>query len=83
MTRALGIVRNLDPLGRIVIPAEIREMLHIGKGDPVSITSDGVSVTIRKYAPGCIFCDSLERLELFRDKKICRDCKDKLTGGGE
>lgn len=76
-----GIVRNLDSLGRVVIPAEMREMLHIGKGEPVSITTDGISVTLRKYAPGCTFCDSLEKLDEFMGKKVCRSCKAKIAGG--
>jgi len=31
--KATGIVRHVDNLGRIVIPAEIRRMLHIKEGD--------------------------------------------------
>lgn len=76
-----GTVRNLDSLGRVVIPAEMREMLHIGKGEPVSITTDGISITVRKYAPGCTFCDSLERLDLFMGKQVCQKCKAKITEG--
>ncbi|UHA74437.1 AbrB/MazE/SpoVT family DNA-binding domain-containing protein [Paenibacillus sp. 481] len=83
MSIAVGIVRNIDELGRIVIPAEMRQMLHMGKGDPVVITSDNVSVTLRKYAPGCTFCDSLDRLLDFKGKKICSHCKVRILNGGE
>lgn len=76
-----GTVRNLDSLGRVVIPAEMREMLHIGKGEPVSITTDGTSVTLTKYAPGCTFCDSLERLDSFKGKPVCQKCKAKIAEG--
>jgi len=31
--KALGIVRRIDDLGRIVIPKEIRRNLHINEGD--------------------------------------------------
>ncbi|MCY7485416.1 AbrB/MazE/SpoVT family DNA-binding domain-containing protein [Paenibacillus alvei] len=83
MTKLSGFVRNVDALGRLVIPSEIRETLHIDKGVPLSITSDGVSITIRKHVLSCTFCEGLEHLESFMDKKVCRKCKDKLMGGCE
>ena len=33
--RAIGIVRRVDDLGRIVIPKEIRRTLRIREGDPL------------------------------------------------
>ena len=35
-----GIVRNVDPLGRIVIPKEIRKVMAINEGDPLEIVKD-------------------------------------------
>lgn len=35
--KATGIVRRIDDLGRIVIPKEIRRILHIREGDPLEI----------------------------------------------
>lgn len=36
-----GIIRRIDPLGRIVIPKEIRKVLHIEDSDPLEISLSG------------------------------------------
>ena len=38
--KATGVVRRIDDLGRIVIPKEIRRVLHIKEGDPLEIYTD-------------------------------------------
>ena len=48
--KATGIVRRIDELGRIVIPKEIRRILHIGEGDPIEIFTDDDRVVLKKYA---------------------------------
>ncbi len=48
-----GIVRYLDPLGRIVIPKEIRDLLCFGKDDPIEIIKINNTVILRKYKEGC------------------------------
>lgn len=50
--KATGIVRRIDPMGRIVVPKEIRGTLGIKDNDPVEIyvTGDG-EVVIKKYHP--------------------------------
>ena len=50
--KATGIVRRIDGLGRIVIPKEIRRILHIREGDPLEIytSADGL-VSFKKYSP--------------------------------
>lgn len=44
-----GIVRKVDPLGRIVIPIEMRRTLRLEVGDPFEIFVDGDSVILKKY----------------------------------
>jgi AbrB family transcriptional regulator (stage V sporulation protein T) len=48
--KATGIVRRIDELGRIVIPKEIRRVLHIREGDPIEIFTDDDRVVLKKYA---------------------------------
>ena len=48
-----GIVRKVDDLGRIVLPAEMRRLLELDKSD-VEIFLDGSKVVIRKYSPNGI-----------------------------
>jgi len=42
------IVRKIDDLGRIVIPAETRRLLGIHEGDELSIGVDGDRIVMRK-----------------------------------
>ncbi len=42
-----GIVRKMDPLGRIVIPIEARKTLEWFEGTPISITPFGSYVLLR------------------------------------
>lgn len=44
-----GIVRKVDPLGRIVVPKELRRTLDINTDDPMEIFVDGDKVILQKY----------------------------------
>lgn len=44
-----GVVRKLDPLGRVVIPKELRRNLQIAERDPMEILIDGDRIILRKY----------------------------------
>jgi len=46
-----GIVRKIDDLGRIVVPAEMRRVLGIREGDELEISLDGDHVEIRPRIP--------------------------------
>lgn len=50
--KATGVVRRIDDLGRIVIPKEIRKILHIKEGDPLEIFTDKEGgIILKKYSP--------------------------------
>lgn len=72
--KTTGIVRNLDELGRVVIPKEIRKKLNIEQKDPIEIYLDGNSIILKKFESGCIFCNSSKDLSLYREKLICKKC---------
>ena len=46
-----GIIRRIDPLGRIVIPKEIRKVLHIEDSDPLEISLSGKKIILERYYP--------------------------------
>ena len=48
---AIGVVRKVDSLGRLVLPAELRNFYHIGKEEDVEIvpTKDGILLKKPSY----------------------------------
>lgn len=48
--RAIGIVRRIDDLGRVIIPREIRKSMNIREGDPLEIYTDqNGCIIFKKY----------------------------------
>ena len=45
----IGVIKEIDKLGRLVIPKEFRERLNIGKEVEVLITENGVLVRNPEY----------------------------------
>ena len=62
--KSVGIIRKVDDLGRIVLPAELRRTLDIAEQDAMEIYVDGASVVLRKYEETCIFCGSSQVIGL-------------------
>ncbi len=67
-----GIVRNLDNLGRVTLPIELRRNLDIDIKDPVEIFVDGDSIVLKKYVPVDIFTGSKDDLLEYRGKMISK-----------
>lgn len=79
MIKPTGITRKVDELGRIVIPMEVRNRLHITEKDPLEIFVDGSSIVLKKFNSSCIFCGSDKNLLSFDNKLICSNCKEKIS----
>ena len=76
--KATGIVRQVDELGRIVIPIELRRVLDINVKDSLEIYVDNESVILKKYEVSCAFCGEREDLISLNGKCICPNCLAKL-----
>lgn len=48
--KSTGIVRKVDPLGRIVIPKEIRKTHDVNIDDSMEIFIDGELIILKKYS---------------------------------
>ena len=48
--KAIGIIRRIDDLGRVVIPKEIRRNVGIREGDPLEIFLHEDCVCFKKYS---------------------------------
>ena len=76
--KSTGIVRNVDELGRIVIPKEIRLKMNIRSSDPIEIYVEDNKIILTKYEHSCMFCGSGAELASFKGKKICATCLNEL-----
>ena len=76
--KATGIVRNIDELGRIVLPIELRRTLGINIKDPMEIYMEGSSIVLKKHEPNCVFCGSSKKVSEFKGKNICENCRKEL-----
>ncbi len=71
----LGIVRKLDDLGRIVIPKETRDLLHINEGDALEIWINGSDIVLKKHKT--VICKNCEQFIEEHDV-FCRYCGTKI-----
>ena len=73
--KATSIMRKVDPLGRVVIPKELRKAFDIKENvDLIEIYVEGDKIILKKFVPGCIFCGKEGELVEFNGKQICKKC---------
>jgi len=72
--KSIGLVRNVDNLGRIVLPMELRETLSIHDKCPLGFYVDGEIIILKKYQPDCIFCGDVNDVINYKGKNICSTC---------
>ena len=76
--KSTGIVRNIDELGRLVVPKEMRTTLGIETDDPIEFFVEGDRIIISKHMPNCVFCGCESDLSEFKGKKICNSCLEEI-----
>ena len=76
--KSTGIVRKVDDLGRVVIPKETRQIFSINEKDALEIFTDEDMILLKKYSPGCMFCNNVKNLTVFKGKHICEECRQDL-----
>ncbi len=75
------VVRQLDNLGRIVLPIELRRTMGISVKDMLEVFVEGESIVLRKYVPACLFCGQEGDVVAFKCKNICQACLEELRQG--
>ena len=78
--KSTGVVRQLDTLGRIVIPIELRRTMDIAIKDSLEIFVEGDRIILQKYQPCCIFCGDSGDVTSYRGKLVCKHCLEELRG---
>ena len=77
--RATGIIRKIDFAGRLVLPPDLCDSLHIERGkDAIEILVEDDKIILRKYARACAFCGSFDDLITYNNVKICKNCVDEI-----
>ena len=66
--------RTIDELGRIVIPASIRRILGLERGDHLDVRLEGDRIVVTKVPPACVFCNGGVDLLQLSGKRLCRPC---------
>ena len=77
--KSTGIVRNVDDLGRIVLPIEIRRTFELDTKDQVEIYTDNDMIILKKFQRSCVFCKSAEDITEFKGKAVCAACLRELA----
>ena len=62
MMKSTGIVRQLDDLGRLVIPKEIRNRFDIKSGDSLEIFIEGDRINTAQVSSRPIFSRGIPRI---------------------
>lgn len=75
--KATGIIRNIDSLGRITVPKEIRRQLEVEDDTPLEMFVDGEGIYFKVFRTTCVFCGKNTTEEKL-GRKVCIDCQDKL-----
>lgn len=73
--KSIGIVRKVDELGRVVLPKELRDTMGIEEKTPLEIYVDGKNIILRKYAPGCSACESMDDVKEIGKIRLCKSCR--------
>ena len=76
--KSTGITRQVNQLGRVVLPKELRRTLDIGEKDLLEIYVEGESIILKKLEMSCVFCGGRKEIIEYNDKYICRSCINKL-----
>ena len=72
-------IRQLEDLGRFMIPKEIRDELQWKSKMSVAFFMDEQNGELFLRKNGCVFCNGANDIIHFKGRRICRDCLDKLN----
>jgi len=71
-------IRQLDELGRVVLPGEFRRALAWGDETKIAIQLDGSKMVLSAQPCLCFLCAGQENLREVKDRYICKACIAKL-----
>jgi len=74
-------IRYLDELGRVALPAHVRNAVGWEEKTPVECAAvpGGDAVLLRRHAGACCCCGAAAELMEFSGKHFCKRCIEKLS----
>lgn len=81
--KSIGVIRNLDQLGRIVLPVELRKTMDFMEGQAVEIYTEGELIVLKKYQPGCYCCGRITDTTTILGLNICDKCLNEFAKAKE
>lgn len=78
MVKSTGIVRQVDYMGRVTLPIELRRTFDISEKDSLEIYVEGDTIILKKYDPTCIFCGNTKDIVDFKGRNICPQCLEEM-----
>ena len=74
-----GFIREIDGVGRIVVPMQLRKELGLtAPGSKLELFSDGKQIICKKAVKNCVFCKSESDLTEFEGQYICKTFLEKI-----
>lgn len=73
-----GIIRDLDNMGRIVLPSELRRTLDLSEGTLMEIYTEQDEIIIQKFLHKCEFCRTTDNIIKIKEKFVCENCKEQF-----
>ena len=74
-----GFIKNIDEVGRIVIPKPVRKTINVELGDSLQFFIEDDCIILKKLSTTCTFCGSEKELRCLNEKYVCAECIAKLT----
>lgn len=72
--------KQVDQLGRVVLPLNLRRKFHIKTGDHVAFSvDDNGHILLQKATPHCALCGNADDLKEFERGNVCGDCRTKIS----
>ena len=71
-----SVTKQVDSIGRVAIPNDLRSQVGIEIGTEVEISVDGDRIWLKASVPRCIFCkDEVGQKDVqLRGKFVCGEC---------
>lgn len=75
-----GIIKEVDSLGRVVLPKEIRQDMGVEPGQifEMFVGDDGESIVLRRPEKSCFFCGNKETVKTVNSAILCEQCVKKI-----